>query len=299
MEIQSLELFVDVVKLGSFAAVARQRHMDPSSVSRSVQALEEELKLRLLQRTTRQVTLTEAGAIYFERVQHLVAELNYAKQLATDTVEKPYGVLRITASNSFGLKQIVPLLPAFKRANPDLVVDLLLTDSIVDLLAERVDLAIRLGVLPDSAMVARRLKPTRYLVCASPDYLRTFGHPASPFDVAGHKCLVFPLPGFRSRWLFKDADGKVSEVMVKGDLLISSGLALQQCAVDGMGLALLADWQVQQDIARGALVNVFPQHDVTATTFDTAVWFVYPSRAFVPLKVRAFMDFVSDALART
>lgn len=291
-----MELFVDVVKLGSFAAVARLRHIDPSSVSRAVQALEDELKFRLLQRTTRQVTLTEAGAIYFERIQHLVGELHHAKQLASDTVGKPSGVLRVTASNSFGLRQIVPLLPEFKRQNPDLVVDLSLTDSIVDLLAERVDLAIRLGVLSDSAMVAKRLKRTRYVVCASPGYLKAFGHPAAPHEVADHKCLVFPLPGFRSRWLFKDEVGEVSEVTVRGDVLISNGLALQQCAAEGMGLALLADWQVQQDIERGILVNVFPQHDVTATTFDTAVWFVYPSRSFVPLKVRAFMDFVGAAL---
>lgn len=297
MEIQSLELFVDVVKLGSFAAVARQRHIDPSSVSRSVHALEEELKFRLLQRTTRQVTLTEAGAIYFDRVRHLVADLNHAKQLASDTVDKPYGVLRVTASNSFGLRQIVPLLPEFKRKNPDLVVDLFLTDSVVDLLAERVDLAIRMGVLLDSAMVAQRLKRTKYVVCASPHYLRAFGHPASPSEITEHKCLVFPLPGFRSRWLFKDDAGEVSEVMVNGDVLISNGLALQQCAVEGMGLALLADWQVQDDIERGTLVNVFPRHDVTATTFDTAVWFVYPSRSFVPLKVRAFIEHVTAAMA--
>ncbi|MGH6649027.1 LysR family transcriptional regulator [Aquabacterium sp.] len=296
MDTHTLQLFVDVVKLGSFAAVARQQNLDPSSVSRSVGALEDELKLRLLQRSTRQVSLTEAGALYFERIQPLLEEMRQAGQAAADFSSQPRGTLRVTASNAFGLKRVVPLLPPFRESYPELVVDLMLTDTIVDMLAERMDLAIRLGTLPDSNLVAQPLVRTHYLVCASPGYLQKHGRPTQPAQVSDHDCLLFPLPGFRSRWLFRDQQGMVSEVAVSGRALISNGLGLQHCASAGMGLALLADWQVATDLESGALVNLFPDLEVTATTFDTGAWFVYPSRSYVPLKLRVFMDFVRSAM---
>lgn len=294
MELSVLQTFVDVVQQGSFAAVARERNVDPSSVSRAIAGLEEELGIRLLQRTTRKLSPTEAGMAYFQRIEPLVEEMQQAIDVAADISGQPKGTLRITASVSFGLKLVVPLLPNFRSMYPDLTVDLLLTDANVDLFTERIDLAIRLGLLVDSTLIAQQLMKTRYFVCASPQYLQQWGHPKVPSQIEQHNCLLFPLAGFRSRWRFKNSEREETEVFVQGHTMISNAVALQQCAIAGMGLALLPNWLIEDDLQNGTLINVFPSYDVTATEFDTAAWLVYPSRAYVPLKVRVFIDFLKQ-----
>jgi DNA-binding transcriptional LysR family regulator len=298
MDISVLQLFVEVVRQGSFAAVARDRNVDPSSVSRAIAALEGELGIRLLQRTTRQLSPTEAGMTYFERVEPLVEEIQQAADIVTDVSGQPQGTLRVTASVAFGLKCIVPLLPEFGRLYPDLTVDLWLTDAVVDMFADRIDVAVRLGLLADSTLIARQLMPTHYRVCASPDYLKRSPPLKQPSDLAHHNCLLFPLAGFRSRWIFKNSKGKLEEVAVKGRTVISNAIALQQCAIAGMGLALLPNWLIDGEIEAGRLVNSFPDHQVTATDFNTAAWLVYPSRTYVPLKVRLFGEFMQQARSR-
>ena len=292
-----LQLFVEVMRQGSFAAVARDRNLDPSSVSRAISGLEAELGIRLFQRTTRKLSPTEAGSTYFERIEPLMEEMQQAIDITADVSGQPRGILRVTTSVSFGHKCIVPLLPEFAALYPDLTVDLLLTDAVVDLLTDRIDVAVRLGRLADSTLMAQQLMPTYYAVCASPSYLKKASPLKQPMDLAHHDCLLFPLAGFRSRWLFKDMKDQVCEVAVSGRTLISSAMALQQCAVSGMGLALLPHWLIAEDLLTGDLVNVFPDYDVTATDFGTAVWMVYPSRAYVPLKVRVFMDFLKTSIS--
>ena len=298
MDVAVLRLFVEVVRQGSFAAVARDRNIDPSSVSRAIAGLEEELGIRLFQRTTRQLSPTEAGMTYFERIEPLVEEIQQATDIATDISGQPKGTLRVTASTSFGLKCIVPLLPEFQRLYPDLTVDLLLTDAVVDLFAERIDMAVRLGLLADSTLIAQQLMRTHYSVCASPGYLNRSPPLQHPTDLTHHNCLLFPLADFRSRWIFKDQKGELSEISISGRTVISSGIALQQCAIAGMGLALLPNWLIDEDLRAGSLINVFPDYDVTATDFSTAAWLVYPSRAYVPLKVRVFIDFLKNSISR-
>lgn len=298
MDISVLKLFVEVMKQGSFAAVARDRNLDPSSVSRAVAGLEEELGIRLFQRTTRQLSPTEAGKTYFDQIEPLIEEIQQATHIATDVSGQPKGTLRVTASASFGLKCIVPYLPEFQKCYPELTVDLLLTDSVVDLFAERIDVAVRLGLLADSTLIAQKLIPTHYAVCASPSYLKRSPPLQQPTDLAQHKCLLFPLPGFRSRWIFKDHGGELSEIPVHGQTTISSAIALQHCAIAGMGLALLPNWLVEADLQTGTLMNTFPNYAVTATNFNTAAWLVYPSRAYVPLKVRLFIEFLKNAIGQ-
>lgn len=285
-----LEIFVEVMRQGSFAAVARERNIDPSSVSRTIAALESEIGVRLFQRSTRQLAPTEAGITYFQRVEPLVEEMQQAIIAAKDISGQPKGTLRVTASVSFGLKCIVPLLPKFEAMYPELTVELLLTDAVVDLFAERIDVAVRLGQLADSTFIAQQLMRTRYWVCASPDYLQQWGQPQTPSDVEQHNCLLFPLAGFRTRWTFKDKDGDLKEISVRGRTIISNALALQQCARAGMGLALLPHWLIDEDVDTNKLVNLFPHYQVTATDFNTAAWLVYPSRAYIPLKVRVFAE---------
>ncbi|MEL6468638.1 MAG: LysR family transcriptional regulator [Cyanobacteria bacterium J06623_4] len=292
MDVSVLDWFVAVVRQGSFAAVARDRNVDPSSVSRAIAALETELGVRLFQRTTRRLSLSEAGAAYFQQIEPLVEEIQQAKVITTDLSGQLKGTLRVTASVSFGLRCIVPLLPKFESTYPELTVELLLTDAVIDLLADRVDVAVRLGVMADSTLMAQRLMPVVYRVCASPDYLALRGCPQAPVEISQHDCLLFPLAGFRSRWIFRAQDGSVDEVPVRGRLVISNAIALQQSAIAGMGIALLPDWLVDEDIEAGRLVDVFPTYALTATDFNTAAWLVYPSRVYVPLKVRTFIEFL-------
>jgi DNA-binding transcriptional LysR family regulator len=223
--------------------------------------------------------------------------MQQAINIAADISGQPKGTLRVTASVSFGLKCIVPLLANFETMYPELTVDLLLTDAIVDLLAERIDVAVRLGLLADSTLIAQQLMRTRYSICASPDYLQRWGQPERPSDVEHHNCLLFPLAGFRSRWIIRDRNGDESETSVRGRTIISSAIALQQCAIAGMGLALLPHWLIDEDLRAGTLVNLFPDYEVTATDFSTAAWLIYPTRAYVPLKVRVFIDFLKKYIS--
>lgn len=296
MDISVLETFVEVMRLGSFAAVARERNIDPSSVSRSISGLEKELGVRLFQRTTRQLSPTEAGITYFSRLEPMLEEMQMAVDLVKEVSGEPKGTLRVTASVSFGLKCIVPLLSEFSRLYPDLCLDLSLTDSRVDLLTERIDLAIRLGLLQDSTLIAQKLMSTCYSVCASPSYLKRWGQINTPEDIAQHNCLLFPLAGFRSRWIFKNNRGQITEIPIKGRTIISNAIALEQCAIAGMGLALLPHWLIREDLATGTLIDVLPNYAVTATDFETAAWLVYPCRTYVPLKVRVFIDFLKEHL---
>jgi DNA-binding transcriptional LysR family regulator len=298
IELSNLQLFVDAVHRGSFAAVARERNVDPSSVSRAIAALEDDLGIRLFQRSTRQLAPTEAGMLYFERIAPMLEEMQQACAAASDMSLQPKGVLRVSASVAFGLKGIVPLLPAFSAAYPDLTLELQLTDALVDLYAERIDVAVRLGAMADSSLVAQSLMQTSFVVCASPDYLARQGHPAHPDAlVTGHNCLLFSHKGERTPWIFEDAKRRRSELLPSGRTVISNPLALQQCAVAGMGVALLSRWLVNEDLRAGRLVDVFPDYRVTTSDFNTGVWLVYPSRSYVPLKVRVFVDALKEALS--
>ena len=290
MDTGALETFVEVMRRGSFAAVARDRGTDPSSISRQIAGLEEELGVRLFQRNTRRLAPTEAGTIYFNRIEPLLEKMQEARERATDVTDAPKGALRVTASVSFGQRCIVPVLPEFTLLYPTLTVELALTDSMLDLVAERIDVAIRLGPLEKQSLVADRLLHTRYSVCASPAYLAQHDPIRKPQDIRAHDCLLFSLPAFRSRWTFRDKKGELTEIPVQGRVLISSGLALSDCALAGMGPALLPHWVIGKDVKRGNLVDVFPDIEVTPTDFNTAAWFVYPSATRLPKKVRLFVD---------
>ncbi|NER83629.1 MAG: LysR family transcriptional regulator, partial [Leptolyngbya sp. SIO1D8] len=257
-----------------------------------------ELGIRLFQRTTRRLSPTEAGTAYFERVEPLIEEMQQAIDRAIDISGRPQGTLRVTASVSFGQRCILPVLSDFQAKYPDLTVDLCLTDVVVDLFAERIDLAIRLGLLQDSTLIAQKLMDTNYQVCASPEYLQRKGHPKHPTDITHHNCLRFPLTGFRSKWIFKTAEGAIREVPVNGHTIISNAIALQQCAIAGMGLVLLPHWLTDEELKEGKLVNVFPNYEVTATDFNTAAWLVYPSRSYIPVKVRVFIEFLKRSMIR-
>lgn len=298
MDTHALTTFIDVARHGSFAAVARLRNIDPSLISRIIGALEDELGFRLFQRTTRRLGLTEAGHAYLERITPLVEELALAGEAAQVLTRQPQGSLRVTTSVAFGNKCIVPLLREFRERYPELSIELLLTDARLDLVGDRIDLAIRLAPRLDTELAGLRLFPTHYRVCASPDYLQRTGAIGHPSELSARDCPVFPFAGFRSRWHFRDAAGEVCDVAIRSSVVISNALGLLEAALDGLGPTLLAHWLVDQHLASGRLVDLFPGHEVSATDFQTAAWVLYPSRAYLPLKVRVFIDFLKEKLGR-
>ena len=297
METDNLRIFLAVVKRAGFAPVARDLDVDPSSISRAVATLEAELGVRLFQRSTRKLALTDAGEMFLGRVAPAVDELERACEEVRSLNAEPSGRLRLTASVAFGQICLVPLLPAFRREFPGIQLELLLTDTVLDLTAERIDLAIRLAPSLTGDVVCTRLFPTRYRVAASPAYLARAGAPKRPAELSAHSCLLFPLPEFRERWRFRKG-GVTEEVKVHGDLLLSTALALRSAALDGLGPVLLANWHLDEALASGRLVDLFPNHEVTATTFETAAWLLYPSRSYLPHKVRATIGFLRDQLGK-
>lgn len=297
MDLNDARLLIEIARRGSFAEVARDRGVDPSWVSRMVAGIEQALGFRLFQRTTRRVALTEAGEIYLRRIQLIAEEFDQARDDALAVTRGPVGILRMTATVAFGQTVLVPLIPQFRNVYPGVALDLLLTDATVNLVSDRIDLAIRHGPSVTGDMVVTKLRTTRYRVCASPTYLAQVGAPTHPQELAHRPCLRFALPGFRSRWLFREASaGPVTEVEVGGDITVSGGLALHSLALAGQGPALLADWLIDADIAAGRLIDLFPGWQVTATSFETAVWLLYPSRSFLPRKVRAMIDFLKASV---
>ncbi|MFG1351411.1 LysR family transcriptional regulator [Xanthobacter autotrophicus] len=297
MDTTQLRIFVHVARRGSFAAAARDLDMDASAVSRAVAALEAELDARLMHRTTRTMSLTEAGLAYLARVEPILDELDRARDEVASAREEPVGTLRLTASVAFGEACLMPLLPEMRMRFPHLKLDLILTDTNLDLAAERIDMALRLAPDMRADVIGVKLFATRYRVVASPDYCAREGAPRSPQEVGKHCAIVFGLPDFRLRWLFR-RDGQVEEVPVRGDIAISSGLAIRHAARDGLGLALLPDWLVGPDLAAGRLIDLFPDHDIAATSFDTAAWLIYASRRYTPKKVRLMTKFLRERLGR-
>lgn len=298
MDTRLLELFVAVAHRLSFAATAKDLDLDPSSVSRAIAELEAGLGLRLFQRTTRTMTLTEAGAVYLARIEPLLDEIAGARDAATLASGKPRGTLRLTASVTFGQTRIVPLLGPFRSLYPDLAIECLFTDTNLDLVTERIDLAIRLGPSVEGDVVAAKLMDTRYRVVASPAYLAAHPPLTAPGDLAHHRVLRFNLRAYRNRWLFRSPTGAIEEVPIDGDIVLSPASALMAAAIAGLGPALLPDWLVDEAISDGRLVDLFGDHRVTATTFDTAAWLIYPSRTYLPGKIRAMADFLRTRLKR-
>lgn len=291
MQLEALQIFADVAHRASFSPVARDRNVEPSSISRAVASLEAKLGIRLFQRSTRKLTLTEAGALYLERVEPLLDAAREAADEARSLDRSPSGTLRLTASVAFGHAWLTPLLPRFRAAFPDLKLELLLSDANVDLVAERIDLAIRLGEAVSGDLIGTKLFATQYVICATPAYLAGAPPLTRPSDLRAHRCLRFALPDYRVRWMFKK-DGAVETVEVDGDLVGSNALTLRDCAREDLGPALLPDWLVAGDLAAGLLVDCLPDYRAAATSFDTAAWLLYPSRTLLPNKIRVTVDFL-------
>ncbi|MEM6583086.1 MAG: LysR family transcriptional regulator [Pseudomonadota bacterium] len=295
MDTRTLALFVDVAHSGSFAATARRRNLDPSSVSRSIAALETEFGTRLFQRSTRQLSVTEAGQRFLQRIEPILQELAHAQDDALSTQSEPRGKLKLSASVAFGCRCIIPLLNDFQRQYPLIELDLDLTDQTIDLVSAGIDLAVRLGPPPDVELVGAKLMDTHYRVCVSPSHLMAAEPIKQPHDLLTQNIVSFALPAFRKAWTFRSKENTHQEIEIVPKTIISNALGLRQAILAGLGVGLLPDWLIDDDVRNGKLIALLPEYDVTATTFETAAWLLYPSRSFLPRKTRVMIDFLKTA----
>ncbi len=292
--VTGMQVYVRVAALGSLSGAARALGMSQTMATKHIAALEARLGTRLLHRTTRRLTLTEAGRNYLEAVERILGEIEEADATAFAETVEVRGTLRLNAPVSFGIREIAPLIPEFTRHHPHLVVDLGLNDRQVDLIEEGWDLVIRIGSMRDSSLVARRLAPCRTAVCASPAYLARRGTPRMVTDLGQHDCLGYTLS--RSvgveRWFF-GVDGGTS-VPVKGPLKANNGDALVAAAIAGQGIIYQPTFLVSREIHVGALVPLPLDH---APIELDGVFAVYPSDRRPPAKVRAFIEFLAGQFA--
>jgi len=296
MDIRTLKIFIEVMKCNSFTLVAKNLNVAPSSISRTIANLEKELGIKLFQRSTRKLVASEAGINYFTKISPLVDELELARNRARDINNNPSGTLRITASTMYGQLFIVPLLPSFIKKYPDLTIKLILSDSYLDLIEERIDVSIRTGALSDSSYISRKLKSMQYIICASPEYLIKHKSINQPEDIKSHNCLLFPRVGQNSNWLFKDKNNAMTSVDIHGSCFITNSQAIKQCTLAHMGLAMLPDWLIQHELHDQTLINIFPHHQVSATDFNSGIYLLYPSKKYIPLKTKVFIEHMFESL---
>lgn len=291
-ELARIQTFLKVVQTGSFSAAARDVS-SISSVVRQVKSLEDEVGARLLNRSTRSLSLTEPGRRFYERATKIVTDLDNAKSEAKSLHDGVTGLLRVTARISAGTTTIVPALPRFLAQYPELGIDLTLTDERRDLIAHNIDVAIWLGHLPDSEIVARRLSPSQRVVCGSPAYFERHGVPRRPEDLREHNCLLFSAGSYGNTWGFGQGEQQ-QMITVSGNLCSDNGLVLLSAAEAGMGVVVVHDWMVRSVIAQGALVRVLEDYVVTPRAGDAELYAVYASSRGLPRKVRVFVDFLVD-----
>lgn len=282
-----LAALVRTVDCGSQAAAARELGVTPAMVGRYIQALEDRLGTRLLNRTTARQSLTEAGATFYARASSILEQMDEAETNAADRQAEPRGTLRINAPMSFGARHLAAVVAGFCERNPKVRVEMVLNDRLVDLVEEGYDVAVRIGRLAESGLVARRLSPCRLVVCASPDYLERRGRPATPADLRGHNCLLYAYASNGDVWRFLGEHEE--EVRVAGSLVINNGDALLAAALAGQGVILQPAFIAGEDLQAGRLVRLLPDWRLE----DLDVYAVYPSARHLSPKVRGFVDFLA------
>lgn len=291
--VTSMQAFQRVATLGSFSAAARAMDLSQTMVTKHVASLEERLGVKLLNRSTRKLVLTEGGRSYLAAVERILAEIEEAEASAGLDRTEPRGTLRLNVPVTFGFREIAPALAEFSRLYPAVAVDLGLADRFVELIEEGWDLAVRIGRLKDSRLVVRKLAPCRIVACAAPSYLDEHGIPQNLEDLSRHNCLGYTLSSTVSpdRWVF-GRDGDVV-VPVKGNLRANNGDALMAAAIAGQGLIYQPTFLVGDSLRNGDLVRVLPDQP----TYELAVHAVLPSGRQAPAKVRAIVEFLAERFA--
>jgi len=288
-KLRSMEVFVAAATAGSFAAAAQALEISAVMVGKHVQALEQQLGARLIERSTRRQTLTEIGAAYLERCRDVIASVAAADHVAENLRADPQGSLRISAPATYGEQRLTPVIAEYTARYPKVRIDLVLSNRVIDMAEEGVDVTIRSGPIADTTLIARPLQPGRVLVAASPAYLKRHGTPRHPSDLARHNCLVFA--GAGASWRFRRGEEKV-EVSVQGTLVSNTGASLVMAAIAGMGVTLQADVLMEPAMEAGRLVRLLPQWELPTR----AMHILRRPEARPSAKVRSFVDFVLERL---
>ena len=282
--------FVRVVDAKGFSAAAPTLGLTPSAVSKLVSRLEARLGVRLLQRTTRALSLTADGDAFYAAARRIVGEIEALESEISDHRGTPHGLLRVTTSLAFSTHQLAPMIGEFLARYPDIQLELMPTDRVVDMVEEGVDVAIRIGRLPDSSFMARKIGDDLRMVCAAPDYLATHAPPRRPEDLARHNCIVSRDRAYLNRWHFR-VDGQLREIEVGGRLSVSEGEAQMRLALQGLGIVRLTRLTVASAIKRGELVALLQDY---AGDEPVPIHAVYPHRKHLASKVTAFVDYIVE-----
>ncbi|WP_176083709.1 LysR family transcriptional regulator [Martelella sp. HB161492] len=281
--LQDLAVFARVAALGSMTAAAEELGLSPAVVSKSIKRLEDHLAARLFQRTTRQIALTETGRGYYERLTPLLEGLEEAERFIEGQTRHVQGRLKVSAPTSFGRLHIAPHLGGFLNRHPELILELVLSDEFVDVVGGGFDLAIRIGELTDSSLVARKLAPVRRILCATPGYVERMGAPQTLAELDRHTCLPAHNGDF---WRLEGPEGPVT-LRPEGRLITNSSEVIREAVLAGNGIALRSTWDIGPELASGELIQILPAYE---TGNKVSLSAVYPSRSFLPAKVRLFID---------
>lgn len=288
----ALRVFREVVRHNGFAAAGRKLGLSSPAISKNVGELEAHLSVRLLHRTTRRLSLTEAGARYYAQIAQILDDLDETERSLNPSQENPSGTLRVSAPVSLTLVRLSQAIPAFLERYPNLKLDLNLDDRRIDLVREGFDVAIRgSDRMLDSTLVARPLTTLHHVVCGAPDYFARHGRPATPEDLRAHACIQFSLSGHANEWTFRKGDDE-RRIAIDGRYKVTSSLAVRDALRAGFGLTLIPCTYVQDDLARGTLTTVLDDWQMP----ETGVFAVYPSRRHLDAKVRVFVDFLVEAM---
>lgn len=292
--LDAVEMFCVAARMQSFTAAAIHLGTTPSAVSKSVQRLEARLGLRLFARTTRAVRLTDEGQLYYDSCQQALDRINETETALTHA-QVPRGILRVSLPYSYGIKRLIPLIPQYMaRFAEHVSMEVSLSNAAVDFVRQDFDMAVRIGNVADSRLVARPLENVRRVVVATPEYLRQHGRPREPGDLVRHQCIGMLMPdtGRCLPWEFRSDDGDVSEVAIRPALAFDHPLGALAAVTHGAGIAQLLEVTVREDLASGRLVELLRKHAPPVQT----VFAVYPSHRYMPAKVRAFIDFLLETL---
>ncbi|RJG01136.1 LysR family transcriptional regulator [Noviherbaspirillum sedimenti] len=289
---KQISTFVEVIARGSLSAAARTEGIAPAMVSRRLDALEERLGVKLLQRSTRQLALTDEGTAFLEDCQRILADLENAEAAVSERSARASGHLTISAPAGFGRWHVAPLVPSFLAEHRDVTITLSLSDRVVDLIGEGIDVAIRIAAMNDSSLVGVKLADNQRVVVAAPDYIRRHGAPQSLAELARHNCLAISSDGSQRGWTFRQ-NGKNVILKVAGNMECNDGEVLHHWALAGKGLAWRSMWEVGSEIASGQLVTVLDDHAAPGNDIHA----VFAQRRHLPLRIRVFVDFLRRAYA--
>lgn len=295
-KLRAMELLLSVAETRSFSETGRRQNMSTASVSRRLSELEDVLGATLIHRSTRNLTLSEAGNAYAVRAREILFAVGQADAGVTALQGSPYGVLRLHSRTMFGLKVLTPLQAGFSRKYPDLMVELHLSERPARLREDGFDIDFRIAPPQENGLMRRRLFLSDRVLVAAPEYLRDHGAPASPEDLRDHNCLVYWLGADPPYWRFQK-DERTQEIRVRSGFSTNNGQVLLEAAKSGLGLALLDDYTVAEDLASGRLVRVLKEYRITNTSFEDGIYATFLETVQVPAKIRVFLDYLTENMS--